>query len=309
MDGIILLEISIRFSLLNCIEYMSTASQPVKIIECPRDAMQGWSRFIPTGQKIEYINSLLKVGFDTIDFGSFVSAKAIPQMADTHEVVKQLDTRDTSTKLLAIVANERGAREALQYEVIGYLGFPFSVSETFQLRNTNSTISESLQRVEAIQQLCIAHHKQLVIYLSMGFGNPYGDPYSEDIVYRWADTMHQLGIAVISLSDTVGLATPAQVNRVTAHVIKHLPDIEVGVHLHSTPLNRVRKIDAAFKAGCRRFDGALMGFGGCPMAEDELVGNMDTEHLIGYFSKLGLCNQVNPDALERSRTMAKKIFI
>lgn len=288
---------------------MSTASQTVKIVECPRDAMQGWSHFIPTRQKIEYINGLLRVGFDTIDFGSFVSAKAIPQMSDTHEVVTQLDKTGTPTKLLAIVANERGAQEALQYEAIDYLGFPFSVSATFQLRNTNSTISEAVKRVEAIQQLCIMHRRQLVIYLSMGFGNPYGDPYSEDIVYRWADTMHQLGITVISLSDTVGLATPAQVNRVTAHVITHLPDVEVGVHLHSTPLNRVRKIDAAFKAGCRRFDGALMGFGGCPMAEDELVGNMDTEHLVEYFTRLGLCKQVNLEALQQSRTMAKKIFI
>lgn len=288
---------------------MSTTSQTVKIVECPRDAMQGWARFIPTRQKIEYINGLLKVGFDTIDFGSFVSAKAIPQMADTHEVVKQLDKTDTSTKLLAIVANERGAREALEYEVIDYLGFPFSVSATFQLRNTNSTISEALTRVEAIQQLCLLHRRQLVIYLSMGFGNPYGDLYNEDIVYRWADTMHQLGITVISLSDTVGLATPAQVNRITAHVIKQLPDIEVGVHLHSTPLNRVRKIDAAFKAGCRRFDGALMGFGGCPMAEDELVGNMDTEHLLEYFSRLGLCKKVNRKALHQCSLMAKKIFV
>lgn len=288
---------------------MSTTSETVKIVECPRDAMQGWARFIPTRQKIEYINGLLKVGFDTIDFGSFVSAKAIPQMADTHEVVKQLDKTDTSTKLLAIVANERGAREALEYEVIDYLGFPFSVSATFQLRNTNSTISEALTRVEAIQQLCLLHRRQLVIYLSMGFGNPYGDLYNEDIVYRWADTMHQLGITVISLSDTVGLATPAQVNRITAHVIKQLPDIEVGVHLHSTPLNRVRKIDAAFKAGCRRFDGALMGFGGCPMAEDELVGNMDTEHLLEYFSRLGLCKKVNRKALHQCSLMAKKIFV
>ncbi|HRO47351.1 hydroxymethylglutaryl-CoA lyase [Agriterribacter sp.] len=288
---------------------MTAASYTVKLIECPRDAMQGWSHFIPTPKKIDYINALLKVGFDTIDFGSFVSPKAIPQMADTAAVVSQLDISGTSTKLLAIVANERGAKEALQYDAISCLGFPFSVSETFQLRNTNSTIAESLTRVEAIQQLCIAHKKQLVIYLSMGFGNPYGDPYNEEIVYKWAHTIQQLGVTVISLADTVGLATPEQVNRVTAHLISALPGIEIGVHLHSTPVHHAHKIDAAFKAGCRRFDGALLGIGGCPMADDELVGNMDTEQMISYFSKQGCCNQLNAEALQQSIMMAQTIFM
>ena len=288
---------------------MAQPTDTVKLVECPRDAMQGWKHFISTRQKTHYINALLKVGFDTIDFGSFVSPKAIPQMADTHEVIKQLDISGTNTKLLAIVANERGAKEAMQYDTITCLGFPFSVSETFQLRNTNSTIPESLTRVEAIQQLCVKHKKQLVIYLSMGFGNPYGDPHNEDIVFSWANTMQQLGINVLSLADTVGLATPEQVNHITAHLVSAFPEVEIGVHLHSTPIHRAHKIDAAFKAGCRRFDGALMGIGGCPMANDELVGNMDTEQMIAYFSKLQLCDQINTETLWQSITMAQTIFV
>lgn len=287
---------------------MTASPHTVQLIECPRDAMQGWPHFIPTEKKIAYINSLLKVGFDTIDFGSFVSPKTIPQMADTHQVITKLDASGTHTKLLAIVANERGAKDAVQYDAIHYLGFPFSVSETFQLRNVNSTIAESLKRVEAIQQLCIVHKKQLVIYLSMGFGNPYGDPYNEDIVLQWGRTMQKLGVTIISLSDTVGVATPQQVHLATAHLISALPGLTVGVHLHSTPVNRLRKIDAAFKAGCRRFDGALMGIGGCPMAEDELVGNMDTEQLIQYFSALGMCRQMDTKALQQSIAMAQTIF-
>ena len=288
---------------------MAQPTDTVKLVECPRDAMQGWKHFISTRQKTHYINALLKVGFDTIDFGSFVSPKAIPQMADTHEVIKQLDISGTNTKLLAIVANERGAKEAVQYDTITCLGFPFSVSETFQLRNTNSTIPESLTRVEAIQQLCVKHKKQLVIYLSMGFGNPYGDPHNEDIVFSWANTMQQLGINILSLADTVGLATPEQVNHITAHLVSAFPEVEIGVHLHSTPIHRAHKIDAAFKAGCRRFDGALMGIGGCPMANDELVGNMDTEQMIAYFSKLQLCDQINTETLWQSITMAQTIFV
>lgn len=287
---------------------MKGSSNSVQLIECPRDAMQGWHHFISTEKKIAYINSLLKVGFDTIDFGSFVSPKAIPQMADTHKVISKLNTTDTHTKLLAIVANERGAREAVAYSTIHYLGFPFSVSETFQLRNVNSTITESLHRVENIQQLCISHKKQLVIYLSMGFGNPYGDPYNEDIVLKWGKTMQELGITIVSLSDTVGVATPEQVHITTAHLIRALPDLTVGVHLHSNPVHRIRKIEAAFKAGCRRFDGALMGIGGCPMAEDRLVGNMDTEQMIHYFTGLGLCKQMDHEALHLSVNMAKTIF-
>lgn len=287
---------------------MKASSNSVQLVECPRDAMQGWHRFIPAEKKIAYINSLLRVGFDTIDFGSFVSSKAIPQMADTHEVISKLDTTHSNTKLLAIVANERGAREAVAYDAIHYLGFPFSVSETFQIRNVNSTIEESLHRVETIQQLCISHKKQLVIYLSMGFGNPYGDPYNEDLVLKWGRTMQELGITIVSLSDTVGVATPAQVHITTAHLIRALPDLTVGVHLHSAPLHRIQKIEAAFKAGCRRFDGALMGVGGCPMAEDKLVGNMDTEQMIHYFSKLGLCKQMDHEALQHCVAMAKTIF-
>lgn len=297
-----------RFSLLNCGLLMTQGSETIKLIECPRDAMQGLKRFIPTEKKIEYINSLLKVGFDSIDFGSFVSPKAIPQMADTATVISGLDVSKTHSKLLAIVANERGAKEALQFDAISYLGFPFSISETFQQRNTNSTISESLARVAAIQELCVCHNKQLVIYLSMGFGNPYGDPYNEEIVYHWAKTIQQSGVTVISLSDTVGLATPELVHRITAHVISELPDIEIGVHLHSAPPLRIQKIEAAYSAGCRRFDGALMGMGGCPMANDDLVGNMDTEQMIRYFSKRGLYNQINPDALLESIRIAHTIF-
>ncbi|HEX5023752.1 MAG TPA: hydroxymethylglutaryl-CoA lyase [Agriterribacter sp.] len=288
---------------------MNPAINQVKLIECSRDAMQGWPHFIPTPKKIEYINSLLKVGFDTIDFGSFVSPKAIPQMADTHEVIAKLDIPANGTKLLAIIANERGAWEAVQYDGIACLGFPFSVSETFQVRNANSTIKASLARVEAIQELCVQHKKQLVLYLSMAFGNPYGDVYNEDIVFNWARTMAQMGITVISLADTVGLASPEQIAHVTRHVVKDLPDIEIGVHLHSTPIHRAHKIDAALQAGCRRFDGALMGIGGCPMANDELVGNMDTEQMIAYFSTLQLCDNIDTAALHQSIILAQSTFV
>lgn len=287
---------------------MNQGTETIKLIECPRDAMQGLKRFIPTEKKIEYINSLLKVGFDTIDFGSFVSPKAIPQMADTATVISGLDVSKTHSKLLAIVANERGAKDALQFDAISYLGLPFSISETFQQRNTNSTISASLARVEAIQELCVRHNKQLVIYLSMGFGNPYGDPFNEEIVYHWAKTIQQSGVTVISLSDTVGLATPELVHQITAHLIGALPNVEIGVHLHSSPALRLQKIEAAYNAGCRRFDGALMGMGGCPMANDDLVGNMDTEQMIRYFSKRGLYSQINPDALLESIRVAHTIF-
>ncbi|HEX4372779.1 MAG TPA: hydroxymethylglutaryl-CoA lyase, partial [Puia sp.] len=258
----------------------------IHLIECPRDAMQGWKTFIPTNKKIEYINSLLRVGFDTIDFGSFVSAKAIPQMADTKEVLESLTLNAQSSKLLAIIANVRGAEEASAFEKISYLGFPFSVSETFQLRNTNSTIEESLIRVEEIQNICVKNNKQLVVYISMGFGNPYGDAYSEEIVFNWVNKITALDIKTISLADTVGLATPQQVFSITDYLIKKLPDHEIGVHLHSKPDNWKPKIDAALKAGCKRFDGALKGIGGCPMADDELVGNMNSELLIPYFQRL-----------------------
>lgn len=282
--------------------------QPVKLIECPRDAMQGWKTFIPATQKVEYLNTLLQVGFDTLDCGSFVSPKAIPQMADTGEVLDKLDMDATSTKLLVIVANERGATEAVQYDQVSYLGFPFSVSPTFQQRNTNSTPQESLARVEAIQHLCIRHNKQLVVYLSMGFGNPYGDPYNEEIVSQWVEALLKNDIRILSLADTVGLATAEQVYTMTRHLITSLPDIEIGVHLHSAPDNWRSKMEAALRAGCIRFDGALKGVGGCPMANDELVGNMDTEKMIGWLTQQNRLPALNQAALTESLIMANRIF-
>ncbi len=281
----------------------------IKLIECPRDAMQGWAPFIPTGKKIEYINSLLKVGFDTIDAGSFVSPKAIPQMADTAEVIAGLNMSTTRSRLLVIVANERGAEEALRFEPITYLGFPFSVSETFQQRNTNSSIAESLQRVEAIQALCQAEGKQLVVYISMGFGNPYGDEWSAPIVFDWVRRIAALGVHIISLADTVGLATPDQVFTITDRLLRQMPGHEIGVHLHSTPANWKAKTDAALKAGCRRFDGALKGIGGCPMAGDALVGNMNTELMVPYFEAAGWPTGLDLTALAESSTLAAGIFL
>ena len=283
--------------------------QPVKLIECPRDAMQGWPRFIPTNQKADYINALLKVGFDTIDFGSFVSPKAIPQMADTRDVLANLRLDGITTKLLAIIANERGAQDAVAYDEIRYLGFPFSVSETFQQRNTNSSIEQSLGRVEAIQNLCVKNDKQLVVYISMGFGNPYGDLYNEEIVFRWANKLAGMGIGILSLADTVGLATPEQVLHITRHLVGALPGTEIGVHLHSTPANWKEKLEAAIEAGCRRFDGALKGIGGCPMADDELVGNMDTERMIPYLEEKGMALKLDKNALRNCGRMASALFI
>ena len=281
----------------------------IKLIECPRDAMQGWKNFIPTEKKIEYINSLLKVGFDTIDFGSFVSAKAIPQMADTKEVIGNLDLGISNTKLLAIVANLRGAEEASVFDQITYLGFPFSVSETFQQRNTNSSISESLKRVEEIQNLCVNKEKKLVVYISMAFGNPYSDLYDEDIVFNWVEKLVEMDIDIISLADTVGVATPEQVYDMTSYLIESLPATEIGVHLHSTFENWQQKLDAAAKAGCTRYDGALKGIGGCPMANDELVGNMNTEWMISYFEKNNIATGLDKEALTESLRIAGEIFI
>lgn len=281
----------------------------VKLIECPRDAMQGWETFIPAQKKIKYINSLLKVGFDTIDFGSFVSPRIIPQMTDTREVVMNLQVHDSNTKLLAIVANVRGAQEASEFDEIAYLGFPFSVSETFQQRNTNSSIAGSLKRVEEIIEICSRKNKHLVIYISMGFGNPYGDEYSEEIVFKWINKLVSMGIRIISLSDTVGVATPEQVYEMTKYVINSVPSAEVGVHLHSKPDNWKAKLEAAVKAGCKRFDGALKGIGGCPMAEDELIGNMNTEWMISYFEENNFSNGLNKEALSESLKIASEIFI
>lgn len=282
--------------------------QTINLVECPRDAMQGWKDFIPTEKKIEYINALLKVGFHTIDFGSFVSPKAIPQMADTHEVLAGLDLSNTKSKLLAIVANARGADDATEYDEIDYIGFPFSISMTFQLRNTNSTIEESLIRVGEIQNLCLKHKKDLVIYLSMGFGNPYGDTYNEEILMLWADEMAKREIKIISLADTVGMATPEQINFALDTLIPKYPTIQFGVHLHSTADNWQQKIEAAYKAGCTRFDGALKGIGGCPMANDDLVGNINTEWMIDFFKTEDALPPVDLDALQNSLLIAEKIF-
>jgi hydroxymethylglutaryl-CoA lyase len=284
------------------------AQQSIKLIECPRDAMQGWKTFIPTEHKIRYLNALLEVGFDTIDFGSFVSPKAIPQMADTSLVIPKLKLAGSRSKLLAIIANERGAEDAVLFDEINYLGFPLSVSETFQQRNTNSSINESFKRVEAIQELCIKNKKQLVVYLSMGFGNPYGDPWSEEIVFSYAEQLVELGIETISLADTVGLATAEQVKQMTGYLVNQMPHIEIGVHLHSTNVNWLEKLAAAYDAGCMRFDGALKGIGGCPMANDDLVGNMDTEKMIGFFEEKAQLN-LDMAALHKSLLIAGEIFI
>jgi hydroxymethylglutaryl-CoA lyase len=283
-------------------------NETIKLIECPRDAMQGWKTFIPTDKKIAYINSLLKVGFDTIDFGSFVSPKAIPQLADTAAVVKGLQVDTEGTKLLSIIANYRGAVEATQFEEIRYLGFPFSVSETFQQRNTHASIIESIARVEDIQNLCIKTGKELVVYISMGFGNPYGDVYDEEIVFEWVNKLVAMDIGIISLADTVGIATPQQVYDVTSYLTESLPGTEIGVHLHSTPKNWQDKLAAAIKAGCKRFDGALKGIGGCPMADDALVGNMNTEWIMDYFETKQKLH-FNKQALQESISMANQLFI
>ncbi|MFL5810403.1 MAG: hydroxymethylglutaryl-CoA lyase [Flavisolibacter sp.] len=283
--------------------------ETIQLIECPRDAMQGWKHFIPTQTKIEYINSLLEVGFDTIDFGSFVSPKAIPQMADTKELIKQLNVQSSKSALLAIVANLRGAEEAVEFDEITYLGFPFSISPTFQLRNTNSTIEQSVDTVEEIQNICVKGNKQLVIYLSMGFGNPYGDVYNEEILLAWTDEMVKKDIRIISLADTVGVATPSQITTALNALIPQYPDTMIGVHLHSTPTNWQSKLEAAVNSGCKRIDGALKGIGGCPMAQDDLVGNMNTELIVSYLEEKQVDTKLNKDALLKSLDLAGRIFI
>ena len=280
----------------------------IQLVECPRDAMQGWQHFIPTEQKIKYLNSLLQVGFDTLDFGSFVSPKAILQMADTAQVISGLELGIGKTKLLAIVANTRGAEEAVCFDEISYLGFPFSISPTFQLRNTNSTQEESLQRIDEIQELCIKNNKQLVVYLSMGFGNPYGDIYNEEILLKWADEMVNRNIEIISLADTIGLGTPEQISFALKTLIPQYSSTTFGVHLHSTKFNWKEKLQASIDAGCKRFDGALKGIGGCPMAQDDLVGNMDSEKMIHFFEENNLFNNYNKTTLAKSLLMADSIF-
>jgi len=281
----------------------------VKLVECPRDAMQGWPDFIPTEKKIEYLNALIGVGFDSLDFGSFVSARAIPQMADTKEVITSIHPGSSRTKLLAIVANTRGAEEAALYPDIRDIGFPFSISETFQQRNTNSSIVKSVETVSAIQEICYLSGKRLVVYISMAFGNPYGDDWSPEIALSYIQQLVQMGVEVISLADTVGLATPDQVHSLTETMITAFPRIESGVHLHSRRENSIEKLEAAFSAGCRRFDGALNGIGGCPMAGDELVGNMDSLLMIDYFKKKNVLPDLNEQALKKSIRLANEIFI
>jgi hydroxymethylglutaryl-CoA lyase len=280
----------------------------IKLIECPRDAMQGLPDFIPTADKVRYLNQLLKVGFHTLDFGSFVSPKAMPQMRDTAEVLENLQWQGSRTKLLAIVANLRGAEAAVQYESIAYLGFPLSISETFQQRNTNKSISEALETVTGIQELCAKHGKEQVVYISMGFGNPYGDPYSEDAVIQFAGILADLKVNIISLADTIGAATPHQISSLFKQVTQALPELEIGVHLHARPDQAVEKVNSAFQAGCRRMDGALRGYGGCPMAQDELVGNIPTEKIIAWLEKSGIETGINPTELQKAMLMAAEIF-
>jgi hydroxymethylglutaryl-CoA lyase len=280
----------------------------VQLIECPRDAMQGLPDFIPTDVKAAYINQLLRVGFHSIDFGSFVSAKAIPQMRDTVEVLSKLDLSNTDTKLLAIVANERGAAEAVDFEEITYLGYPFSVSETFQLRNTNATISESVLRVEAIQELCIKRNKQLVLYISMGFGNPYGDAWNAEVVMDWVGKLSALDIKIFSLSDTVGVSNPESISYLFSNLIPAYPQLEIGAHLHTQPHNWREKVHAAYTNGCTRFDAAMKGFGGCPMAKDDLTGNMATENLVSYFSETNVPLGIDYQQFIRSLSQANDVF-
>ncbi len=281
----------------------------IKLIECPRDAMQGLHDFIPTKTKANYINTLLDVGFDTIDFGSFVSPKAIPQLKDTAEVLDQLDLSNTKSKLLAIIANKRGAEDAVNFEEINYLGFPFSVSETFQKRNTNSTIDQSLSRVEEIRNLCDKHQKEMVVYLSMAFGNPYNDPWDVDVVAKWSETLHEkLNINILALSDTIGVSNPSNIDYLFKNLISDLPAVEFGAHLHSTPDTAVEKVDAAIKAGCQRFDGAIKGFGGCPMADDDLVGNMPTETMLNYFINNNIETGLDMSAFSKSEKLAGSVF-
>jgi len=283
-------------------------SEKIKIIECPRDAMQGIKEFIPTEKKIQYIQSLLRCGFDTIDFGSFVSPKAIPQMVDTAEVLARLDLSVTESKLLAIIANVRGANDAAQHGEIDYLGYPFSISENFQMRNTHKTIAESVETLQEILNIADKSNKQVVAYLSMGFGNPYGDPWNVEIVGEWTEKLSTMGVKILSLSDTVGTSNPEIIEYLYANLIPKYPEIEFGAHLHTTPTTWHEKIDAAYKAGCRRFDGAIQGFGGCPMAKDELTGNMPTERMLSYFTTEKADTNVRMMSFESSHNEATKIF-
>jgi len=281
----------------------------LKLIECPRDAMQGLHDFIPTKVKANYINQLLKIGYDTIDFGSFVSPKAIPQMKDTADVLAQLNLSNSNSKLLAIIANQRGANDAAQFDEISYLGYPFSVSETFQQRNTNSSIEESLTRVEQIREVAEKHNKQMVVYLSMAFGNPYGDVWDADIVAKWSEVLKdKFEIKILALSDTIGVSNPQNITQLFSTLIKDMPTIEFGAHLHSTPEKAFEKVEAAHQAGCRRFDGAIKGYGGCPMAKDDLTGNMPTEIMLDYFAKNNIETGLNQNEFNQSMIDALSVF-
>ncbi len=281
----------------------------LKIIECPRDAMQGMIEFIPTEKKALYINQLLQCGFDTIDFGSFVSPKAIPQMRDTADVLSKLDLSNSKSKLLAIIANERGAEEACSFDEINYLGYPFSVSEEFQRRNTNSTIEETLKRVEFIQNKTVLSGKKLVIYLSMGFGNPYGEHWSPDLVLKWTDRLVDLfGIEIIAISDTIGSAKKEDITFLFNTLIPELPKIEFGAHMHVRPDNAREIFDIAYTAGCRRFDSAIRGFGGCPMAKDDLTGNMPTEIMLDYFTINNINTSIDNSLFEKALQVSTTIF-
>ena len=281
----------------------------VKIIECPRDAMQGIkSHFIPTNAKARYINSLLNVGFDTVDFGSFVSPKAIPQMRDTAAVLSKLDLSKTQSKLLAIIANIRGANDASQFEEINYLGYPFSISENFQMRNTHKTIHQSIKELEEILSIASTNNIEVVVYLSMGSGNPYGDPWNINIVGEWTEKLSNMGVNIISLSDTIGSSTPDVITYLFSNLISNYPKIEFGAHIHTTPGSWHEKVDAAFNAGCKRFDGAIKGYGGCPMAKDELTGNMPTEKLVSYFTAQKVVTGIKPMSFESAYNQALKTF-
>jgi len=282
--------------------------QKVKIIECPRDAMQGIKDWIPTQQKVQYIQALLRCGFDTIDFGSFVSPKAIPQMQDTAEVLSHIDLSTSKSKLLAIIANLRGAELAIIHPEIQYLGYPFSISENFQMRNTHKTIRESIEILQEILNMADRNNKEVVAYLSMGFGNPYGDPWNVDIVSEWTEKLASMGVSILSLSDTVGSSTPDIIRYLFSQLIPKYPDIEFGAHLHTTPTAWHEKVDAAYKAGCRRFDGAIQGFGGCPMAKDELTGNMPTEKMLSYFTTEKVECNISPMSFESAHNEATKLF-
>lgn len=280
----------------------------IKIIECPRDAMQGIKRFIPTEMKVRYLQSLLNVGFDTLDFGSFVSSKAIPQLQDTAKVLSQLDLTGTHTKLLAIVANVRGAKEAIKHKEITYLGYPFSISENFQMRNTGKSMAESFEVLKEILTLSSQSKKEVVVYLSMGFGNPYGEPWSIELVTDWVEKLSTLGVEILSLSDTVGNAIPDDIFQLFHKLIPQFPKIEFGAHFHTLPQSWRGKVEAAYKGGCLRFDGAIQGFGGCPMAKDELTGNMPTEKLLSYFTSQKVETGVNILYFENAFNEALKVF-